>query len=111
MTYKIEFDNGDARVSGGEPDRLTAFFDSRERLHVVLNAGTVGKSNIDVVISDDHPDNVVWHSVLDFWTAFHKWRPDILMKVLLLKALKAPVMEIRSPSHLALTIPQSAFCL
>ena len=58
QTYKIEFDNGDARVSGGEPDRLTAFFDSRERLHVVSTAGTVGKSNIDVVLSDDHPDNV-----------------------------------------------------
>ena len=32
QTYRIEFDDGDARVSGGEPDRLTAFFDSSDRL-------------------------------------------------------------------------------
>ena len=38
QTYKIEFDDGDARVTGGEPDRLTAFFDSGDRLHIVSSA-------------------------------------------------------------------------
>ena len=58
QTYRIEFDDGDARVSGGEPDRLTAFFDSSDRLHIVSSAGSVSKSAIDVVVSDDHPKNV-----------------------------------------------------
>ncbi len=58
QTYNIEFDDGDAIVSGGEPDRLTAFFDSSDRLHIVSSAGSIGKSAIDVVVSDDHPDNV-----------------------------------------------------
>ena len=58
QTYRIEFDDGDARVSGGEPDRLTAFFDGSDRLHIVSSAGSVSKSAIDVAVSDDHPKNV-----------------------------------------------------
>ena len=56
QTYKIEFDDGDAIVSGGERDRLTAFFDSSQRLHIVSSAGSVGKSAIDVQ-AVQHLDN------------------------------------------------------
>ena len=53
-------------VSGGEPDRLTAFFDGSDRLHIVSSAGSVSKSAIDVVVSDDYPKNVDVAQRLDF---------------------------------------------
>ena len=46
-----------AIVSGGEPDRLEAFFDSSDRLHVVSKSGTIGKSEINVLLDNDFPQN------------------------------------------------------
>ena len=58
QTYVVAIDNGEAIVSGGEPGRLTAFFDAQERLHVVSTGGTIGKSKIEVLVDNDIPDNV-----------------------------------------------------
>ena len=44
-------------VSGGEPDRLLAFFDAQKRLNVVSTVGTIGKSTIDVA-DNSVPENV-----------------------------------------------------
>ena len=54
----MTIDDGEAIVSGGEPGRLTAFFDAQDRLHVVSTDGTIGKSKIEVLVDNDIPDNV-----------------------------------------------------
>ena len=58
QTYVLTIDEGEAIVSGGEPGRLTAFFDAQDRLHVVSTDGTIGKSKIEVLVDNDIPDNV-----------------------------------------------------
>ena len=58
QTYVVTIDDGEAIVSGGEPGRLTAFFDAQDQLHVVSTDGTIGKSKIEVLVDNDIPDNV-----------------------------------------------------
>ena len=58
QTYVVAVDDGEAIVSGGEPDRLMAFFDAQDRLHVVSLDGTIGKSKIEVLVDNDIPENV-----------------------------------------------------
>jgi flagellar hook-associated protein 1 FlgK len=58
QTYIVAINDGEAFVSGGEPGRLTAFFDAQDRLHVVSTDGTIGKSRIEVLVDNDIPDNV-----------------------------------------------------
>lgn len=57
-SYTLTVNGDEALVSGGEPGRLTAFFDADKRLHVVSNSGTIGKSAIDVVVDNANADNV-----------------------------------------------------
>ena len=58
QTYKVAIVDKEAIVSGGEPDRLLAFFDAQDRLNVVSTTGTIGKSTIDVLVDNSVPDNV-----------------------------------------------------
>ncbi|MEX0503733.1 flagellar basal body rod C-terminal domain-containing protein [Alphaproteobacteria bacterium LSUCC0719] len=58
QTYILAINDGEASVSGGEPGRLTAFFDAQDRLHVVSTDGTIGKSKIEVLVENDIPENV-----------------------------------------------------
>ena len=58
QTYKVAIVDNEAIVSGGEPNRLLAFFDAQDRLNVVSTAGTIGKSTIDVLVDNSVPDNV-----------------------------------------------------
>ena len=57
-SYALTVNGDEAVVSGGEPGRLTAFFDADDRLHVVSNSGTIGKSAIDVVVDNSNAENV-----------------------------------------------------
>ena len=57
LNYTVSFEGGEAIVSGGEPGRLKAFFDSSDRLHVVSKSGTIGKSEINVLLDNDLPEN------------------------------------------------------
>ena len=57
-SYTLTVNGDEAAVSGGEPGRLTAFFDADKRLHIVSNSGTIGKSAIDVVVDNANADNV-----------------------------------------------------
>ena len=58
QTYKVAIVDKEAIVSGGEPDRLLAFFDAQDQLNVVSTTGTIGKSTIDVLVDNSVPDNV-----------------------------------------------------
>ncbi len=58
QTYKVAIVDNEVIVSGGEPDRLLAFFDAQNRLNVVSTAGTIGKSTIDVLVDNSVPENV-----------------------------------------------------
>ena len=57
-SYALTVNGDEAVVNGGEPGRLTAFFDADDRLHVVSNSGTIGKSAIDVVVDNSNAENV-----------------------------------------------------
>lgn len=56
--YKLTKSSGEMFVSGGEKDRLTAFFDTQNRLNVVSSAGTISRSKIEVYIDNSVPKNV-----------------------------------------------------
>ena len=58
QNYKVAIVDNEVIVSGGEPDRLLAFFDAQKRLNVVSTAGTIGKSTIDVLVDNSVPENV-----------------------------------------------------
>lgn len=57
-SYTLTVNGDEVEVSGGEPERLTAFFDADKRLHIVSNSGTIGKSAIDVVVDNADTENV-----------------------------------------------------
>lgn len=56
--YTISLVGDDAFVSGGEPDRLKAFFDAQKRFHIVSNSGSVGKSDIAITVDNNDQTNV-----------------------------------------------------
>ena len=56
--YTVTVKDKDAFVTGGEPGRLNAFFDTQNRFHIVSNSGSVGKSNISIPIDNNDPTNV-----------------------------------------------------
>ena len=59
QTYVVTIADGEAIVNGGEPGRLTAFFDAQEQLHVVSTDGTVGKSS-QILVDNDIPGECDW---------------------------------------------------
>ena len=57
-SYTLTIEKGEPVITGGEPGRLTAFFDAGKQLHVVSASGTIGRSNIDVVVDNANTENV-----------------------------------------------------
>jgi flagellar hook-associated protein 1 FlgK len=57
-SYTLTVEKGEPVITGGEPGRLTAFFDASKQLHVVSASGTVGRSNIDIVVDNANTENV-----------------------------------------------------
>jgi len=47
--YTLAMADGEVRISGGEPGRLDGFFDDQMRLNVVSTAGTIQRSEIEVL--------------------------------------------------------------
>ena len=57
-SYTLSIENSEPIITGGEPGRLVAFFDSDKRLHVVSASGSVGRSAIDIVVDNANTENV-----------------------------------------------------
>ena len=57
QVYTVSMQGGEPIVSGGEASRLTAFFDKSDRLHVVSNSGTIGKSSFALHVDNDNLGN------------------------------------------------------
>ena len=57
QVYTVSMQDGEPIVSGGEASRLTAFFDKNDRLHVVSNSGTIGKSSFALHLDNDNLGN------------------------------------------------------
>ena len=49
QNYSLTMRNGEVVVSGGEPGRLTAYYDANLRLRVASSDGTISKSTISVI--------------------------------------------------------------
>ena len=56
--YTVTMTEGEPIISGGEADRLNAFFDSDMRLNIVSTAGTISRSSIDVLSDAGDEANV-----------------------------------------------------
>ena len=56
--YTITMTEGEPLVSGGEPGRLDAFFDSQQRLNIVSTAGSISRSQITVLAEVGDEANV-----------------------------------------------------
>ena len=56
--YTLTMNDGEPLISGGEPGRLDAFFDSETRLNIVSTAGSISRSAIEVVANVGDEANV-----------------------------------------------------